>query len=210
MARREDFGDCKFLDSGFILDEESDDSVLSSSTDLMEDDSSSSSSSSNSSSDHLLDLSLLMANLPIKRGLSQFFQGKSESFSCLSEVSCIEDLAKKNNLYSKRSKYCKRNDEGMHMNQKSHYAPNIFSRIISKKPLMYSSDPMLARNRSSNLFCTQQIRTVFTFLSPSRTTLTRTPKAPLLLRFHPAESNESSFSPALSAREITDRTTRTV
>ncbi|KAI0524088.1 hypothetical protein KFK09_003452 [Dendrobium nobile] len=152
MARREDFGDCKFLDSGFISNEESDDSFFSSTSDLLEDDS----SSSSSSYDHLLDLSLLMANLPIKRGLSQFFQGKSESFSYLSEVSCIEDLAKKNNLYSKRSKYCKRNAEGMHMNQKSYYAPNICSRIISKKPLMYSSDPVFAMNRSSNLFCSKK------------------------------------------------------
>ncbi|XP_020679776.1 uncharacterized protein LOC110097623 [Dendrobium catenatum] len=151
MARREDFGDCKFLDSGFISDEESHDSLFSSATDLMEDD-----VSSSSSSDHLLDLSLLMANLPIKRGLSQFFQGKSKSFSCLSEVSCIEDLAKKNNLYSKRSKYCKRNAEGMYMNQKSYYAPNICSRIISKKPLMYSSDPVFVMNKSSNLFCSKK------------------------------------------------------
>ncbi|KAI0524097.1 hypothetical protein KFK09_003461 [Dendrobium nobile] len=157
MARREDFGDCKFLNSGFISNEESDDSVFSLTSDLLEDASSSSSSSSNSSSsDHLLDLSLLVANLPIKRGLSQFFQGKSESFSCLSEVSCIKDIAKKNNLYSKRSKYCKRNAEGMHMNQKSYYAPNICSRIISKKPLMYSSDPVFAMNRSSNLFCSNK------------------------------------------------------
>ncbi|PKU72098.1 hypothetical protein MA16_Dca006691 [Dendrobium catenatum] len=156
MARREDFGDCKFLDLGFISDEESHDSLFASTTDLMEDDASSSSSYSSSnypsSSDHLLDLSLPMANLPIKRGLSQFFQGKSESFSCLSEVSYIEDLAKKNKLYSKRSKYFKRNAEGMHMNQKSYYAPNICSRIISKKPLMYSSDPVFAMNRSCNLF----------------------------------------------------------
>ncbi|KAI0524100.1 hypothetical protein KFK09_003464 [Dendrobium nobile] len=157
MARREDFGDCKFLDPEFISDEESHDSVFSSASDLMEDDASSSSSSS---FDHLLDLSLLMTNPPIKRGLSQFFQGKSESFSCLSEVSSIEDLAKKNNLYSKRSKYCKRNDEGMHINKKSLYAPNICSRIISKKPLMYSSDPVLTRNISSNLFCSKKYASI--------------------------------------------------
>ncbi|KAI0524091.1 hypothetical protein KFK09_003455 [Dendrobium nobile] len=143
MARREHFSDRMFLDSGFISDEESQDSLFSSATDLMEDDASSSSSSNSSSSDNLLDLSLLVANLPIKRGLSQFFQGKSESFSSLSEVSCIKDLAKKNNIYNKRSKYCKRKNERMHINQKSHYAPNICSRIISKKSLMYSSDPVM-------------------------------------------------------------------
>ncbi|PKU63542.1 hypothetical protein MA16_Dca023951 [Dendrobium catenatum] len=71
MARREDFGDCKFLDSGFISDEESHDSLFSSATDLMEDD-----VSSSSSSDHLLDLSLLMANLPINLRQVLIFAGE--------------------------------------------------------------------------------------------------------------------------------------
>ncbi|PKU61379.1 hypothetical protein MA16_Dca028697 [Dendrobium catenatum] len=48
----------------------------------------------------------------------------------------------------------------MHINQKSHYAPNICSRIISKKPLMYSSNPMLARNISSNLFCSNKYASI--------------------------------------------------
>ncbi|XP_020572669.1 uncharacterized protein LOC110019368 [Phalaenopsis equestris] len=157
MSKREDFDVCKFMDSVLISGELSDDSVFYSSSDLTEDVSSStSSSSSNSSSDNLFDLSLLMANLPIKRGLSRCFQGKSQSFSCLSEVSCIEDLAKKENSYSKRMKYCKRNGEGRLMNHKLHYAPNICSRSISKKSLMCSSNSVLSKNRSSNPFCSKK------------------------------------------------------
>ncbi|KAL1551597.1 hypothetical protein AAHA92_19418 [Salvia divinorum] len=57
------------------------------SSDTVEDDASSSSS--------LCDLSEIMEQLPIKRGLSQFYQGKSESFTSLSRVTSIEDLMKK-------------------------------------------------------------------------------------------------------------------
>ncbi|GAA0186852.1 hypothetical protein LIER_34140 [Lithospermum erythrorhizon] len=40
-------------------------------------------------------LSRLMAALPIKRKLSMFYEGKSESFTCLADVKKIEDLPKK-------------------------------------------------------------------------------------------------------------------
>ncbi|KAL4571869.1 hypothetical protein LXL04_018636 [Taraxacum kok-saghyz] len=66
----------------------------SSSSELMMDDASSSSSSS-SSCGPLFELSELMAQLPIKRGISKFYQGKSESFASLTSVQSIEDLAKK-------------------------------------------------------------------------------------------------------------------
>ncbi|EYU21445.1 hypothetical protein ABFS82_09G111500 [Erythranthe guttata] len=59
--------------------------------DTADDASSSSSSPSNSS----YDLSEIMAQLPIKRGLSKFYNGKSESFTSLSRVTSIEELAKK-------------------------------------------------------------------------------------------------------------------
>ncbi|KAL3511729.1 hypothetical protein ACH5RR_024446 [Cinchona calisaya] len=65
------------------------------------------SSSSSNSSGALYDLSELMAQLPIKRGLSKFYQGKSESFTCLSRVTSIEDLAKK-----KESPYRMKNNKG--------------------------------------------------------------------------------------------------
>ncbi|KZV31833.1 hypothetical protein F511_25946 [Dorcoceras hygrometricum] len=53
-----------------------------------------SSTSPPSSSGSLYDLSELMLELPVKRGLSKFYQGKSESFTSLSRVTSVEDLAK--------------------------------------------------------------------------------------------------------------------
>ncbi|EXB74592.1 hypothetical protein L484_026289 [Morus notabilis] len=73
-----------------------------SSSDLVED--ASSSCSSSHSNGPLYELSELMAQLPIKRGLSKYFQGKSQSFTSLSKVRSIEDLAKKENPYNNRRK----------------------------------------------------------------------------------------------------------
>ncbi|KAK0571487.1 hypothetical protein LWI29_016968 [Acer saccharum] len=87
----------------------------SSSSDFVEEDdasssSASSTSSSSSSNGPLYELSALMAQLPIKRGLSKFYQGKSQSFTSLANVNNMEDLAKKENNYSSykmRMKSCK-------------------------------------------------------------------------------------------------------
>ncbi|KAK9923490.1 hypothetical protein M0R45_031907 [Rubus argutus] len=83
-----------------------------SSSELVDDASSSASSSCSSSlrsGGSLFDLSDLMAQLPIKRGLSKYFQGKSQSFTSLSKVNSLEDLAKKETPYqrSKALKACK-------------------------------------------------------------------------------------------------------
>ncbi|KAL8129693.1 hypothetical protein V2J09_018848 [Rumex salicifolius] len=77
-------------------------------TDLMED-ASSSSSDSNSSSlkGPLYELSELMTQLPIKRGLSKHYEGKSQSFTSLTSVQSLEDLAKEENPYNKRMKLCR-------------------------------------------------------------------------------------------------------
>ncbi|XP_048425785.1 uncharacterized protein LOC103938069 isoform X2 [Pyrus x bretschneideri] len=76
-----------------------------SSSDLVDDASSPSTSSSCSSSFHshgsLLDLTDLMTQLPIK-GLSKYFEGKCQSFTCLSKVKSIQDLAKKESPYNQR------------------------------------------------------------------------------------------------------------
>ena len=42
-----------------------------------------------------------------RRGLSQHFHGKSQSFTSLSNVRCLEDLAKPENPYNKKLKSCK-------------------------------------------------------------------------------------------------------
>ncbi|OMO66511.1 hypothetical protein COLO4_30527 [Corchorus olitorius] len=84
----------------------------SSSSDLVDDASSSSNSSINSNNNGpLFQLSELMAQLPIKRGLSKYFEGKSQSFTTMSSVKSLEDLVKKETPYNyssrKRMKSCK-------------------------------------------------------------------------------------------------------
>ncbi|CAM0882802.1 unnamed protein product [Alopecurus aequalis] len=46
-------------------------------------------------SDSLYDMSSVKAELPVKKGLSRYYDGKSQSYACMSEVRCLEDLRKK-------------------------------------------------------------------------------------------------------------------
>ncbi|KAK4792299.1 hypothetical protein SAY86_022734 [Trapa natans] len=56
----------------------------------------------------LYGLSELMVHLPIKRGLSKFYDGKSQSFTTsLAGARSIEDLAKEENPSKKRRKFSK-------------------------------------------------------------------------------------------------------
>ncbi|KAI4377772.1 hypothetical protein MLD38_015350 [Melastoma candidum] len=54
----------------------------------------------------LWELSDLMTHLPIKRGLSRHYAGKSQSFTSLASARSLEDLAKKENPCAKRLKLC--------------------------------------------------------------------------------------------------------
>ncbi|KAL8102491.1 uncharacterized protein LOC141678616 [Apium graveolens] len=110
-------------ESNGSVDEDS--SLSSLSSDIEEDDDATSSSTSTSSiSGPLYELSELMDHLPIKRGLSNFFKGKSQSFTSLASVKSLEDLAKKENPYKKKVKPCNR------------YRPKAF---IAKKSCSRSS-----------------------------------------------------------------------
>ncbi|KAK4432959.1 hypothetical protein Salat_1058100 [Sesamum alatum] len=98
-----DVDNCESMESSSIHDSEAE---------LADDASSSSPSSTSSSSPScgpLYELADLMAQLPIKRGLSKYYDGKSRSFACLASVGSVEDLAKKDitSCYSKRMKSCK-------------------------------------------------------------------------------------------------------
>ncbi|KAJ4759268.1 oxidative stress 3 [Rhynchospora pubera] len=107
--------------SSFSDHEDSSNSVGSSaSSEVTEDASSSNSSLSSSSSSFqppsmndqfnqgpLFEMSDLISDLPIKRGLSKFFEGKSQSFTSLTNARNLEDLVKPERPYSKRMKYCK-------------------------------------------------------------------------------------------------------
>ncbi|XP_058732227.1 protein OXIDATIVE STRESS 3-like [Vicia villosa] len=99
-------------------DDDTEDSISSyfSSSEMDDDDqevsSSSTSSLSSSSSSNLngplYELSELMNHLPIKRGLSMFYQGKAQSFCSLARVESIEDLPKKEKPnYRNKVRSCK-------------------------------------------------------------------------------------------------------
>ncbi|VVB16223.1 unnamed protein product [Arabis nemorensis] len=104
-------------------------SSMCSSSDLTEDDDASSSSSNGP----LEDLSDLMSHLPIKRGLSKFYEGKSQSFTSLANVKSLEDLMKrgfKNRNYGGRRKLCRSTGGIIDQSYRSVYSPKA---TISKK-----------------------------------------------------------------------------
>ncbi|XP_022996858.1 uncharacterized protein LOC111491976 [Cucurbita maxima] len=76
----------------------------SSSSSLCDDDALSSFSSSSSSSSLLSQREVCEEQqlLSIKKGLSKFYEGKSRTFSSLSDVKCVEELAKGENDYRKK------------------------------------------------------------------------------------------------------------
>ncbi|WVZ68891.1 hypothetical protein U9M48_017769 [Paspalum notatum var. saurae] len=99
-------------------------------------------------SDSLYDLSSMMAQLPVKKGLSKYYDGKSQSFACMSEVRCLEDLRKKETPYKKikpsRSYVALDEDQDCHMS-----SPN--SRGVTTKPSGNSCANLVARNSSKNM-----------------------------------------------------------
>lgn len=104
------------ISNGSITEDSMNSMCSSSSSDLDDDQeasSSTSSLSSSSSSSHsngpLYELSELMNHLPLKRGLSMFYQGKAQSFGSLARVQSVEDLPKKLERpnYRNKKKSCK-------------------------------------------------------------------------------------------------------
>ncbi|EAY98744.1 hypothetical protein OsI_20676 [Oryza sativa Indica Group] len=57
-------------------------------------------------SDSIYDMSSMTEQLPAKKGLSRYYEGKSQSFACMSEVRCLEDLRKKEKPYKSKIKSC--------------------------------------------------------------------------------------------------------
>ncbi|KAJ8541869.1 hypothetical protein K7X08_016735 [Anisodus acutangulus] len=91
-------------------------------------------SSSSSSFGPLYELSELMAQLPIKKGLSKYYQGKSQSYGHLGSVMSLKDLAKEGNSYNKRMKLCKSLDG----RKRSSFAPKstITKKFYSRRPII--------------------------------------------------------------------------
>nr|CAD1818875.1 unnamed protein product [Ananas comosus var. bracteatus] len=83
----------------------------------------------------LFEMSSLLAQLPIKRGLSKHFQGKSQSFTSLSSVRCLEDLIKPEKLHKKQK-------------QKQKLKPSKSSNTIAKKSSRSTFSTLGLRRRS--------------------------------------------------------------
>ncbi|XP_076927447.1 uncharacterized protein LOC143591003 [Bidens hawaiensis] len=115
-----------------------------------EDDASSSSSSSlNSNESSVLDLSDLMSQLPIKRGLSKFYQGKSESFTSLARVMSIEDLPKIIKNPYKKMRKMKSNSKSYGGGLDSYKSHTLPKPIISKKVSPFLRQRSFARSSCS-------------------------------------------------------------
>ncbi|RDX78493.1 hypothetical protein CR513_41223 [Mucuna pruriens] len=110
--------------------------------------------SSSSSSPHQLatqpfnDMSSLFQQLPIKRGLSKYYQGKAQSFTSLAKVRSLEDLVKPENPYNKKLKSCRSYGWGMGESQRAKCSPSGISRQGSQR----GSCSSLSANRSSDNF----------------------------------------------------------
>lgn len=136
-------------------------SLCSSASDLSDDadysppDRSSESSSASSSTlqleseGPLYELSSLLAQLPARRGLSKYYQGKSQSFTSISDATCLHDLGKEA-TYNKRMKACK-SSTGLGINQRSSHLPRTCNKMIAKKPSKGSLACLLPRASSNNL-----------------------------------------------------------
>ncbi|KAF7831172.1 cell wall integrity and stress response component 1 [Senna tora] len=92
-------------------------------------------------SNPLSDMSSLLHQLPIKRGLSRHYDGKSRSFTSLASVRSLEDLAKKPEERRRNAAMCRR-------------SMNALSRHICKREWHSSNNP---RNYSSSLSASKRI-----------------------------------------------------
>ncbi|KAG6506359.1 uncharacterized protein LOC121979476 [Zingiber officinale] len=119
------------------------------SSDLADDATYSSPSSSSLPSFDMSSLSVsLEAKIPVKRGLSRFYEGKSKSFRCLSEVRCIEDLAKQETPSGKRLK--ESGEYGFDSTQNRCNEPIFNGRTISKKTTSKGSSVLWQARRNRN------------------------------------------------------------
>lgn len=99
--------------------------------------------------DPLYELSTLLAQLPIRKGLSKYYQGKSQSFTSISDATCVQDLAKKIS-YSKRMKTCKSYSAGLDMNQRSNNLPRASKKVIAKRPSNASVAKVMSRTSNTS------------------------------------------------------------
>ncbi|CAA7399549.1 unnamed protein product [Spirodela intermedia] len=109
-----------------------DDDLGSSSSEFAEDDDGEVAASLPDRQGDPFEMASLAAQLPPKTGLSKHFQGKSQSFTCLSAARCLEDLAKPERPQRKKMKPCRSYAGGLDGHNNLH-SPKTCSRGISKK-----------------------------------------------------------------------------
>uniref|UniRef100_A0A0D9WR82 Uncharacterized protein n=1 Tax=Leersia perrieri TaxID=77586 RepID=A0A0D9WR82_9ORYZ len=94
----------------------------------------------------------LLAHLPIRTGLSNYYQGKSQSFTSLCNAKCVEDLAKKTTPYITRLKLRRGHGVAADRLSNSRRAPGPCSKTMARKTPRCSSDRLLSSARSTSLF----------------------------------------------------------
>ncbi|KAF0901864.1 hypothetical protein E2562_006481 [Oryza meyeriana var. granulata] len=94
----------------------------------------------------------LLAQLPVRTGLSKYYQGKSQSFTSLCNARCVEDLAKKTTPYITRMKLHRGHGVVADRLSNSCQAPGPCSKTMAKKTPRCLSDRLLSRARSTSLF----------------------------------------------------------
>ncbi|XP_072956860.1 protein OXIDATIVE STRESS 3 LIKE 2-like [Typha angustifolia] len=159
MAQREEEEeeDLGSLSSFSEEDGDSSNSLASSSSEFTEDATSSNSSSSSSfppsssvnemsEEGPLFEMSSLVAELPFKRGLSKHYQGKSQSFTSLSNVMSLEDLIKPERPIKKKLKSSKSYAGGL--DNHNPLSPKHGSKTIAKKTLRGSFSSLGGRRHS--------------------------------------------------------------
>ncbi|XP_062234090.1 protein OXIDATIVE STRESS 3-like [Phragmites australis] len=93
----------------------------------------------------LYELSTMLDHLPaLRTGLSKYYQGRSQSFTSLVDVSCVEDLAKKIAPYTRRMKASRGYTAALGVKDR-------LSRTIAKKAPRASPGRLLSRARSTGL-----------------------------------------------------------
>eukprot|EP01018_Ginkgo_biloba_P004202 Gb_03277 [translate_table: standard] len=95
----------------------------------------------------LYHMNSLKPHLPCKRGLSQFFDGKSQTFSSLADVKCVEELGKRENSFkcSRRKKKLKASHTYHSAAIPDSYSPTTLSNTPHMKPSIASSKaPLLS------------------------------------------------------------------
>ncbi|OAY82146.1 uncharacterized protein LOC109722340 [Ananas comosus] len=106
------------------------------------------------SSGPLYELSSLMEHLPIKRGLSKYYEGKSQSFTSLSDAKSVEDLPKKETPFKRKIKPSKSYAGGLGETQTQGNYPvqDPNSRIITTTSSSGSCANSAARSGNSKNF----------------------------------------------------------